>query len=161
MPTEVLRWDLAAEKAAFVGTGKQLPRPRRSFAGAVLGKEYYLVGGLGADMKLVSPVDVFDFETGKWSGIPGTQAPPLCATWRRSTASSTWPEAMSQRRRGISSRPNRSRFTTRPASAWSTVVDSLPVPPGDVKIRPVQGRLLLFAMDREKPRSCHLALVAP
>ena len=50
-------------------TGKQLPRPRRSFAGAVLGKKYYLVGGLGADMKIVAPVDVFDFESGQWSSI--------------------------------------------------------------------------------------------
>ena len=38
---------------------------------------------------------------------------------------------------------------------------SLPVPRGDVKLRPVQGRLLLFAMDREKPAWCHLALLAP
>src|SRR5262249_13103997 len=47
MPTEILRWDPAAAKPAFVATGKHLPRPRRSFAGAVLGNKFYMVGGLG------------------------------------------------------------------------------------------------------------------
>ena len=69
MPTEVLRWDLTRDKAGFVATGKQLPRPRRSFAAAVMGKKFYLVGGLGADMKIVSSVDVFDFESAQWTSI--------------------------------------------------------------------------------------------
>ena len=73
LPTEVLRWDLAGEKAGFAATGKQLPRPRRSFAGAVMGKKFYLVGGLGADMKIVSPVDVFDFASGQWTSIPAPE----------------------------------------------------------------------------------------
>ena len=42
LPTEVLRWDLAGKSTGFATTGKQLPRPRRSFAGAVLGKKYLL-----------------------------------------------------------------------------------------------------------------------
>jgi hypothetical protein len=35
------------------------------------------------------------------------------------------------------------------------------VPQGNVKLSTVQGRLLVFAMDKEKPGLAHMALVAP
>ena len=43
-------------------------------------------------------------------------------------------------------------------SAWSTVLDSLPFRREDLKLRSIQGRLLLYSLDRETPGSCHLAL---
>jgi N-acetylneuraminic acid mutarotase len=160
MPNEVLRWDLAGEKAGFVSTGKLLPRPRRSFAGAVLGNKYYLVGGLGADMTIVSLVDVFDFESGQWSSI----APPKPRLFgelaelggKLYLAGGYWAT------KGGHFEPARSMEVYDPAtSAWSTVLDSLPVSPEDLKLRSVEGRLLLYSLDRDTSGSCHLALVAP
>jgi hypothetical protein len=58
--------------------------------------------------------------------------------------------------------PARSMEVYDPAkNAWSTVLDSLPVASADLKLRTIQGRLLLYSLDRENSGSCHLALVAP
>jgi N-acetylneuraminic acid mutarotase len=160
MPTEVLRWDLAGNKAGFVVTGKQIPRPRRSFAGAVLDRKYYLVGGLGADMKIVSPVDVFDFESGQWSSITAPE-PRLFGELAELSGKLYLAGGYKASKAGHFE-PARSMEIYDPAtSSWSTLLDSLPVPPEDLKLRSVQGRLLLYSLDRENPGSCHLALVAP
>ncbi len=37
-----------------------VPHPRRSFGGGVIGNEYFMIGGLDADMGIVSSVDVFN-----------------------------------------------------------------------------------------------------
>ena len=112
LPTEVLRWELGRDKAGFAGTGKHLPRPRRSFAGAVMDKKFYCVGGLGADMKIVAPVDVFDFASGQWSTISAL-SPGCSASWQSWTASSIWREVTSRAGKATSSRRNRSRSTIR------------------------------------------------
>jgi N-acetylneuraminic acid mutarotase len=160
MPNEVLRWALASEKAAFVSTGKLLPRPRRSFAGAVLGKKYYLVGGLGADMKIVSPVDVFDFESGQWSTIAAPK-PRLFGELAELGGKLYLAGGYRASKEGHFE-PAKSMEVYDPAtSSWSTILDSLPVSPEDLKLRSTQGRLLLYSLDRDTPGSCHLALVAP
>ena len=160
MPNEVLRWGLAGKKAAFVSTGKLLPRPRRSFAGAVLGKKYYLVGGLGADMKIVSPVDVFDFESGQWSTIAAPK-PRLFGELAELGGKLYLAGGYWESKDGHFE-PARSMEAFDPAtSSWSTVLDSLPVSPEDLKLRSVQGRLLLYSLDRDTPGSCHLALSRP
>jgi N-acetylneuraminic acid mutarotase len=160
MPAEVLRWDLAAEKPAFVATGKQLPRPRRSFAGAVLGKKFYLVGGLGADMKIVAPVDVFDFESGQWSSIPAPK--PRLFGELAELGGKLYLAGGYKASKDGHFEPAGSLEVYDPAtSSWSTVLESLPVSPQDLKMTSVQGRLLLYSLDRDTPGSCHLALVAP
>ena len=160
MPTEVLRWDLAGKSTGFVATGKQLPRPRRSFAGAVLGKKYYLVGGLGADMKIVAPVDVFDFESGQWSSIAAPK-PRLFGELAELGGKLYLAGGYLATKEGHFEPANSMEVYDPATNAWSTVLDSLPVPPEDLKVRSVQGRLLLYSLDRDVPGSCHLALVAP
>ena len=46
-------------------------------------------------------------------------------------------------------------------AAWSTLVKTLPVPAADLKVRSIQGRLLLFSLDRDHSGSCRMALVSP
>lgn len=160
MPSEVLRWDLAGKKAGFALTGKQLPRPRRSFAGAVLGKKFYLVGGLGADMKLVTEVDVFDLESGQWSSI-APPAPRLFAELAELDGKLylAGGYAASEEEHF---KPAESLEVYDPATAlWSTLVKTLPVPAADLKVRSIQGRLLLFSLDRDQKGSCRMALFAP
>jgi N-acetylneuraminic acid mutarotase len=160
MPTEVLRWDLSRDKTGFVATGKQLPRPRRSFAAAMMGKKFYLVGGLGADTKMVSAVDVFDFESAQWTSIAAPE-PRLFGELAELGGKLYLAGGYAATKAGHF-QPAESIEVYDPATgAWSTVLDSLPVPRGDLKLRPVGGRLLVFAMDREKPAISHLALVAP
>ena len=64
-------------------------------------------------MKLVSPVDVFDFESGQWSSIAAPE-PRLFAEMAELGGKLYLAGGyVGNARRGTSSRRNRSRFTTR------------------------------------------------
>ena len=149
MPTEVLALGPRGRKGGLRATGKQLPHPRRSFAGAVLGKKYYLVGGLGADMKIVAPVDVFDFESGQWSSIAAPSRDSL-ASWRSWAANSTWPAALWRPTPGTSSRLDRWRSTTRRRTRGRRSSIRCPFLPADLKVQVCPGPLLLYSLDRDE-----------
>ncbi len=160
LPTEVLRWELARDKAGFAGTQKHLPHPRRSFAGAVMGKRFYCVGGLGADMKIVAPVDVFDFDSGQWSTIPAPE-PRVFGELAELGGKLYLAGGYVASGEGHFEPAESIEVYDAARGAWSVVLDKVPVPPGNVKLFPVQGRLLFFAMDREKAALAQMALVAP
>ena len=150
----------AATRPASSRTGKQLPRPRRSFAGAVLGKKFYLVGGLGADMKIVSAVDVFDFESGQWSSIAAPE-PRLFGELAELGGKLYLAGGYVATKAGHFE-PAESIEVYDPANgAWSTVLDSLPVPRGDLKLRSVQGRLLVFRNGPRETGTLPPGLVVP
>ena len=161
MPDEVLRWDMAKDGAAFEAAGERLPHKRRSFAGATLGSKYFLAGGLGDNMKLVAPVDVFDFETGTWSTTSTTPAPRVFADLVSLEGKLYLAGGFVSSAEGHFD-PARSIEVYDPArDRWTTLMDSSPVPLEHVRMLAVQGRLLLVAMDREGSGSCQSALVAP
>ncbi|MHC5541954.1 kelch repeat-containing protein [Singulisphaera rosea] len=57
--------------------------------------------------------------------------------------------------------PARSIEVFDPATqTWSTTLESSPMPPGELHMLPIQGRLLLAAMT-DGPRELRFALVAP
>jgi len=161
MPDEVLRWDMTKQGAPFEAAGKRLPHKRRSFAGAALGSKYFLLGGLGDNMKLVAPVDVFDFETGTWSTVTSPSSPRVFADLVSLDGKLYLAGGFVTSTEGHFE-PARSIEAYDPASnRWTTLMESSPVPLEHVRMLAVQGRLLLVAMDREGSGSCQLALVAP
>ncbi|QDT77532.1 N-acetylneuraminate epimerase [Gimesia maris] len=52
-----------------------LPTPRRSFGGAVLNDQYYLVGGLTNSSRIAETVDVFDFKERTWKTTAAPKTP--------------------------------------------------------------------------------------
>ena len=161
MPDEVLRWDLSKENAPFEPAGSRLPRKRRSFAGATLGSQYFLVGGLGDTMKPVAPVDVFDFETGLWSTATAPQAPRVFADLVPLDGKLYLAGGFVSTAEGHFA-PADSIDVYDPAlNRWITLMKSCPVPLAHVRMLSVQGRLLLVAMDSEGSGTCQFALVAP
>jgi N-acetylneuraminic acid mutarotase len=161
MPDEVLRWDPSKDGAAFEAAEKRLPRKRRSFAGAVLGSKYFLVGGLGDTMKPVAPVDVFDFETETWSTVTAPSNPRIFADLVSLDGKLYLAGGFITSAEGHFE-PAHSIEVFDPASnGWATLMESSPVPLEHVRMMAVAGRLLLVAMDREGSGSCQLALVAP
>tara|TARA_E500000305_G_scaffold52786_1_gene41541 strand:+ start:237117 stop:239531 length:2415 start_codon:yes stop_codon:yes gene_type:complete len=55
--------------------GVSLPTPRRSFGGAVLNDQYYLVGGLSQDSGIAKTVDVFHFKERTWKTAAAPNTP--------------------------------------------------------------------------------------
>ncbi|WP_417388353.1 hypothetical protein [Gimesia sp.] len=55
--------------------GVSLPTPRRSFGGAVLNDQYYLVGGLSQAAGIAKTVDVFNFKERTWKTAAAPKTP--------------------------------------------------------------------------------------
>jgi N-acetylneuraminic acid mutarotase len=160
MTMDVLRWDLGRDGASFEPTGQKLPRARRSFAGAVLGSKYYLVGGLGEDLKLVEPVDVFDFEDGTWGTIPAPR-PRLFADLVTLDGKLYLAGGFVRPAQGHPE-PARTIESYDPAKGtWTTLLEESPIPARNARLLAAGGRLLLFAPGSEPGDPARFALIAP
>lgn len=62
-------WKVASDEPAETVAAAALATPRRSFGGVVFKDKYYVVGGLGADSKIVETAAAFDLEKQTWSDI--------------------------------------------------------------------------------------------
>lgn len=72
---DVLCWDESSKgDVKFSATDVKLPRSRRSFAGAVHGERYFLVGGINSDGP-VKEVDVWNFKTAQWETAAAPKTP--------------------------------------------------------------------------------------
>jgi N-acetylneuraminic acid mutarotase len=103
---------------------------------------------------------VFDLESGQWSSI-APPAPRLFAELAELDGKLylAGGYAASEEEHF---KPAESLEVYDPATAlWSTLVKTLPVPAADLKVRSIQGRLLLFSLDRDQKGSCRMALFAP
>lgn len=67
-PMSVLERKVEAT-GAFVDSGVAIPRPRRAFAGTLLGDRYYMFGGMAEGFAPVQACDVYDFGTREWSTV--------------------------------------------------------------------------------------------
>jgi N-acetylneuraminic acid mutarotase len=158
--TDVLKWEPSREGSSFEKTGQKIPRARRSFAGAVLGSKYYLVGGLGDDMKIVETVDVFDFDGGSWSTIPAPAHPRLFADLARVEGKLYLSGGYVSSKENHFEPAKTIEVYDPKTSRWTTLLDSMPLPATRAHLIPVQNRLLIFAIDREK-KQAEFAVVIP
>ncbi|MEW4567617.1 kelch repeat-containing protein [Tautonia sp. JC769] len=160
-PTSILRWEVGREGSTFEATPHELPRARRSFAGAVLDGAYVLVGGLGDDQKLVEVVDVFDFESGEWRTLPAPRHPRVFADLVALDGKLYLGGGFAADSTGHFE-PARSIEVFDPrAGAWSTVMEDLPIDVHAARLMATRDRLLLFGVDADDPNRARLALVAP
>ncbi|WP_169976785.1 Kelch repeat-containing protein [Tautonia rosea] len=160
-PTEVLRWDVEAEDSTFEVTEHQIPRARRSFAGAVLDGNYYLVGGLGDDQTLVDVVDVFNFETKAWQTIPSPSQPRVFADLVVLDGKLYMGGGFAAGSSGHFE-PARSIEVYDPESGtWSTMIEELPIAVNALRLMTVRDRLLLFGIDANDPQQARFVLMAP
>jgi N-acetylneuraminic acid mutarotase len=161
MPVEVLRWDTTSKRSTFEPIHEKAPRARRSFAGAVLGSKYFMVGGMGDSMKLVDTVDVFDFATKSWSTIASPPKPRLFAKLVALDGKLYLA--------GGFHRSDNEHFQPAPSievfdpgtSTWATLLDTAPLPEAGLAMFPMQGRLLLYAPDKTTGRTARFAIVNP
>lgn len=160
MPVDVLRWETKSEGGSFETIGQKSPRTRRSFAGAVLGSKYYMVGGLNDETKLVDTVDVFDFESNAWSTVPSPK-PRLFAELAALDGKLYLAGGFTKPEDGHFE-PARSIECFDPATGqWSTLLEESPIGGSGVAMLPVQGRLLLYAPNEKGGREARFAIVAP
>jgi N-acetylneuraminic acid mutarotase len=159
-PTSILRWQPETEGSTFEVTEHRLPRTRRSFAGAVFDGNYYLVGGLGDDRKLVDVVDVFNFVTGAWRTVPTPRHPRVFAELVALGGKLYLGGGFAADSTGHFE-PARSIEVFDPETgAWSTMMEELPIEVHAARLMTTRDRLLLFGVDADDPRRAQFALVA-
>jgi N-acetylneuraminic acid mutarotase len=160
MVTDVLRWDPSRQGSSFETTGQKLPRARRSFASTVLGSKYYLLGGVGADAKPVETVDVFDFDGGTWTTIPAPTHPRLFADLVALEGKLYLSGGFIPSKEHHFEPAKSIEVYDPKTSQWATLLDTLPVPARHAHMLPIQNRLLVFTIDREKNQA-EIAVVVP
>lgn len=137
-----------------------LPHPRRSFGGATIGNEYFMVGGLGDGMSIESTVDVFNMED---------------RTWRTATspaASRVFPQVAVDEKKmylfgGFSSVDG--QFTEcrtlevydSETDKWSTMAESIQGVDASMRLFNIAGRMLFFGVDRDNDAEANFVLFDP
>lgn len=155
---DVLRWD--GEAASFEDSGVRIPEARRAFAGAGIGEQYYVVGGMGDGFAPVATARVFDFRSMQWSQIPPPSRPrvggelvPVGGALYLVGGSSPKVEG-----RGLESNPSLERFDVASAS-WSTVIPDLGMEMKHARAFEVDGRLCVLTLHRDGQARVELAFV--
>lgn len=159
--TEVLSGP-ADGSAPFTRVETPMPEARRAFGGAELEGTYYLVGGMHGEFELVSTCRAVELRTMAWREIACPRSPrlnpQLVAVGERlylvgGTASHPTEGG------GSALGPEASIEVYEPSTnTWSTLVESIPLPPQHLRAFAYRGRLVLFSTHDERPVT-HLAIL--
>jgi hypothetical protein len=146
-PTDVLVCDPRQDPPAFVSSGIELPRPRRSFGGALLGTKYWLIGGLGAGFDPAEGCDAFDFATRTWETAPPPPrawiSPQVCTIGERAYL------ACGGTMQGMKFTEDRALAAFDLRRGWSTVVPELPFAVRHARMLRLGEQLLFCTLEDE------------
>ena len=137
-----------------------IPTPRRSFGGAKVGKEYFVVGGL-AKKGIAKTVDVFDFEKRSWRQIAAPKVarifPSLAATKDKLYLFGGFTRAKGH----FAPAKSLEEYDLK-TKKWRTVAESVPGVPPSMKMLGLNGeRLLFYGIDRKVAGKANFVLVDP
>jgi len=136
-----------------------LPTPRRSFGGARIGDEYFLVGGLGDD-GIVETVDVFHFQDRTWRTIPAPHKhrvfPSLASDGKRLYLYGGFSNSQ-----GHFSPETSLEVYDAKADRWTVLAEELPEIDSSMAMFNFGGRLLFYGIDREVDGQANFVLLDP
>jgi N-acetylneuraminic acid mutarotase len=137
-----------------------VPHPRRSFGGAVIGEEYFMVGGLGKGNAIVDTVDSFNFETRQWRTIASPNVarvfPSLCSDGTRLYLFGGFSNGD-----GHFAECSTLEVYDSETNQWSVVADAIPGVAPSMRMLNMNGRLLFFGIDRDASAQANLVLYDP
>ncbi len=137
-----------------------LPHPRRSFGGAELEGEYFLVGGLGEGNKIADTVDVFHFEDRTWRTIASPNKhrvfPSLVSTGGKLFLYGGFSNADGH------FQPETTLEVYDPqANRWTVLSSKLDGVDASMSLFGFGGRLLFYGIDKEKDGQANFVLLDP
>lgn len=136
-----------------------LPHPRRSFGGAQIGEEYFLVGGLGQS-DIVETVDVFNMRERIWRTIAAPHKhrvfPSLTSDGKRLYLFGGFSNAD-----GHFSPESSLEVYDPAADRWTVLAESLPGIDSSMAMFNFGGRLLFYGIDREVAGQANFVLFDP
>ncbi|MEM6472509.1 MAG: DUF3386 family protein [Planctomycetota bacterium] len=138
----------------------QIPHPRRSFGGAIVGDEYYMIGGLGGGMSIESTIDVFNMADRTWRTVASPSSsrvfPMVAVDGTKiylfggfSTDGSHFSECA------------KLEVYDTESDSWSTLAESIDGVDASMRLFNMGGRLLFFGIDRENEGFAKFVLYDP
>ncbi len=158
--TPLLHAALKADEVGFARSDIELREPRRAFSGAVLGDEYFVVGGMREGFALVDRCEAFHFGTKRWRDIACPQRARLSAPMV-ALGGKLYVFGGSTKGEDGALLPDPSLQAYDPErDRWTVVAPSLPIEPRHVHMLTYGDRLLLVSTHNDEGR-VDVALVRP
>ncbi|PQO28829.1 DUF3386 family protein [Blastopirellula marina] len=157
--TDIVHW-WGDESSIAPLPGVVLPHARRSFGGARLGDEYFLVGGLAEGTKIAEAVDVFNFNDRTWREIASPNRhrvfPSLTSDGERLYLFGGFSNTNGH------FAPEPSLEVYDPASnRWTILAESIEGVDPSMTLRNFGGRLLFYGIDKEVDGQANFVLLDP
>ncbi|MEL7266005.1 MAG: hypothetical protein AAFP69_14490 [Planctomycetota bacterium] len=137
-----------------------VPHPRRSFAGAKIGDEYFMIGGLGEGMLIESSIDVFNMTDRSWRTIASPASsrvfPSVAVDGKMIYLFGGFSNDDGQ----FKECPKLEVYDSE-SDSWTTMSESIAGVDASMRLFNVSGRLLFFGIDREKEGRAKFVLFDP
>lgn len=158
--TGLLHAKLDPQDMSFEPLEGELREPRRAFAGATLGDEYYVFGGMKEDFQLVDTCEAYAFSTMKWRPVACPNHPRLSAQ-AVTLGDRIYLAAGSSKGEDGKLAPDPSLEVYDPATdTWSIVSEQLPIEPKHIHMLGYGDRLVLLST-HNGDGLVHVLVVAP
>ncbi len=159
LTTSVLHWwGDESEVAALPKV--DVPTPRRSFGGATLKDEYYLVGGLVKGSDPAESVDVFHFEDRSWRQAAAPKVPRIFPSLAEANGKLYLFGGFTKADDHFTPAPSLEVYD--PAKdEWTTLAEKLDNIPPSMNMVAFGGRLLFYGVDPETDGKANFVLAVP
>ena len=140
--------------------GIEVPHARRSFGGAKVGDEYFMIGGLGQGMNIETAVDVFDMKNRTWrqasSPAEARVFPSVAADGKKIYLFGGFSNSD-----GHFSECESLEVYDSETNVWSTLAKKIDGVDASMRLFVLSGRLLFFGVDRLNDQQVKFALFDP
>ena len=140
--------------------GIKLPHERRSFGGAIIGDEFFMIGGLGEQMSIETSVDVFDMKNRTWREASSPAASRLFPSVAVDGKKLYLFGGFSNTDGNFSECESLEMYDSE-TNAWKTVAESIDGVDASMRLFNLAGRLLFFGVDRQDDQRVKFVLFDP
>ncbi|MEL6109878.1 MAG: kelch repeat-containing protein [Planctomycetota bacterium] len=138
----------------------EVPHARRSFGGAVIGDEYFMVGGLGGGMSIEESTDVFNFETREWRSVASPSISRVFPTTCVVDGKLYLFGGFSNEGGHFEESPSLERYDPE-TNKWTMLAREIPGIDASMRLINMGGRLLFFGIDRDQEGIANFVLFDP
>lgn len=138
----------------------ELPSPRRSFAGAVLGNRYYAIGGLGQQTSVIDQAHAFDFDTQTWTEIAAPRHSRIFSQLAASGGKLYLSGGFSRVDGHFSSTTAIEVYDPQ-TNTWEITLEEFAPQLSKMTLLNYQDRLLYYSIDADQAGLAHFVLIDP
>lgn len=137
-----------------------IPTPRRSFGGAAIGDEYYVVGGLTEKVGIAETVDVFNFNDRTWRQVAAPKVPRIFPSLAALEGKLYLYGGFTKTDGHFQPAGSLEVYNVE-SDEWRTVAESIPGVSVGMTMLNVGDRLLFYGVDKKEAGKANFVLLIP